>query len=84
MPKLMPNPIGDIQKPLANMEGTLVEVRDKLDALIEVRDKLDRLADIEREVSEGFAATCKRLDRIADLLEAQAAPSKARNGRAVA
>jgi len=67
MPKLMPNPIGDIQKPLERME----------EALVEVRTEVERLSKVESEIAEGFVATCARLDRIADLLEAQAAQKPA-------
>lgn len=78
MPRLMPNPIGDIQKPLERMEQSLIEVR----------TEVERLTKVESEISEGFAATCKRLDRIVELLEAQAAstPSAtvARKGRTAA
>ena len=63
MPKLMPNPIADIQKPLERIE----------EALVDVRTEVERLSKVEGEISKGFAATCKRLDRIIDLLEAQAA-----------
>ena len=66
MPKLMPNPIGDIQKPLERME----------EALVEVRTEVERLSKVENEIAEGFVATCERLDRIADLLEAQAMAAK--------
>lgn len=76
MPKLMPNPLGDVQKPLERME----------EALVEVRTEVERLSKVESEIAEGFAATCERLDRIAELLEAQAAtrPAVARRGRAAA
>ena len=77
MPKLMPNPIGDIQRPLERME----------EALVEVRTEVERLTKVENEISEGFAATCKRLDRVIALLEAQAVvakPSAVRKGRAAA
>ena len=41
---------------------------------------------MESEIAEGFAATCERLDRIAELLEAQAAakPAAVRKSRAAA
>ncbi|HZI91508.1 MAG TPA: hypothetical protein VFD31_07770 [Thermoleophilaceae bacterium] len=76
MPKLMPNPLGDIQKPLERMEK----------ALVEVRTEVERLSKVESEISTGFDATCERLDRIVELLEAQAAPrpAVARKGRAAA
>lgn len=76
MPKLIPNPIGDIQKPLERME----------EALVEVRTEVERLSKVESEIAEGFVATCERLDRIAELLEAQAAaqPAVARRGRSAA
>lgn len=77
MSKLIPNPLGDVQKPLERMEKSLVEVR----------TEVERLAKVEREISEGFAATCQRLDRVIELLEAQAAPQSAattRKGRAAA
>jgi len=76
MPKLMPNPIGDIQRPLERMEK----------ALVEVREEVERLSKVESEIAEGFAATCERLDRIAELLEAQAVakPVNGRKGRAAA
>ena len=76
MPKLMPNPLGDIQKPLERMEK----------ALVEVRTEVERLSKVESEIADGFVATCERLDRIAELLEAQAAtrPAVARKRRAAA
>ena len=70
MPKLMPNPIGDIQKPLERME----------EALVEVRTEVERLSKVENEIAAGFEATCQRLDRIAELLESQAV-TKSVNGR---
>ena len=63
MPKLMPNPIGDIQKPLERME----------EALVEVRTEVERLSKVESEIAAGFEATCERLDRVIALLEAEAA-----------
>ncbi|MEK6228511.1 MAG: hypothetical protein AABM31_04180 [Actinomycetota bacterium] len=76
MPKLMPNPLSDVQKPLERMEKSLVEVR----------TEVERLSKVESEIAEGFAATCERLDRIAELLEEQAAarPAVARKRRAAA
>ena len=62
MAKLMPNPLGEINKPLARMEAALTDVHGELEALQR----------IEQELIEGFRATCERLDRIADLLEAGA------------
>ena len=67
MPKLMPNPIADIQKPLERIE----------EALVDVRTEVERLSKVEGEISKGFAATCKRLDRIVALLEAEAAAQPA-------
>ncbi len=77
MSKLLPNPIGDIQKPLERMEA----------ALVEVRTEVERLSKVENEIAAGFEATCERLDRIAELLEAQAVsakPAAVRKGRAAA
>jgi len=77
MPKLIPNPVADIQKPLERMEK----------ALVEVRNEVERLSKVENEISAGFEATCKRLDRIVALLEAEAAankPASVRKGRAAA
>jgi len=76
MARLMPNPIAEIQKPLERME----------EALVEVRNEVERLSKVESEIAEGFAATCERLDRIAELLEAQAAakPAAVRKSRAAA
>ena len=71
MPKLMPNPLADIQKPLQRLE----------EALADVSGELGALEQIERELAEGFRATCERLDRIADLLEAQAVAEGSSNGR---
>ena len=43
---------------------------------------MERLTKVEREISEGFAATCERLDRVIALLEAQAAgPPQSVNGK---
>jgi septation ring formation regulator EzrA len=63
MPKLMPSPIADIQKPLERME----------EALVEVRTEVERLSKVENEIAAGFEATCERLDRVVALLEAEAA-----------